>query len=786
MKPFAPLLLLIAAVFATVPAALKAGEPRTIEDFRPAAVRAGARLTVPAWPENPAALEAATTTAIQGANAALDRIAQQDLREATLRSTVGALDELVHAASAAGNVAAFLRETHPSAAMRTAAEAAMKTFSAWQAGLDYREDVYRVVKAFAETEAALAGEDARLLAETLRAYRRAGLDLPAAERAQVEKLHKELTRLCADFDANLTAARAPVVFTRAELDGVPDSFLASPGIGTGDDACTVQSHLTWQAYAVLDNAQREATRQRVYRARDSLAKDKNVTLLNQILTLRHDLARRLGYGSWADYQTEINLAKSGAAAVKYIGDLSAGTQSKFDAEIAELRQMKIADTGDPDARIAAWDWRYYTNRLRKEKFAVDAEALRVYFPLPQTLAGMFGVYERIFGLKFEPLAQPQDSWTAAAGVSLYVASDRATNEPLGLFYLDLLPREGKTGGGGESELVGGRLLADGAYQRPTVAVVLNFPPPAAADAPTLLSHAEVEILFHEFGHALHAILTRAKYARFAGTAVPRDFVEAPSQMLQNWVWDKAVLDTFAADYRDPKKKIPAGIIAKLTAARLATAGAFYRRQFAFALLDLALHDDAPQNAATAREDCVTRSNRILESVFLPIDPDTAFVASFRALNGYDAGYYGYAWADAIAADLATVFESAKEGYLDREAGLRLRREIYEPGGSRDITESVEKFLGRPRSIEPFLEKSGSRRRQIRHARPEVEPRISPRPNSDAHRTETNESPPRRPKPRRPRAPGCRPPALRRPDSAAARPGRDPFGSSFSTPRRGGK
>jgi thimet oligopeptidase len=213
----------------------------------------------------------------------------------------------------------------------------------------------------------------------------------------------------------------------------------------------------------------------------------------------------------------------------------------------------------------------------------------------------------------------------------------------------------------------------------------------------------VETLFHEFGHALHTIATRAKYSRFSGTNVPRDFVEAPSQMLQNWVWDKKVLDTFAADYRDPAKKIPAETIDKLKEAKLATAATYYRRQFAMASLDLALHAAHPEHKPY---DCVAISNPIWEKVFLPIAPETTFVAYFGHLNGYDAGYYGYAWADAIAADMATVFESAKEGYLDKQAGMRLRRDVYEPGDSRDITQSIEKFLGRKQSVQPFLKRIG--------------------------------------------------------------------------------
>jgi Zn-dependent oligopeptidase len=213
----------------------------------------------------------------------------------------------------------------------------------------------------------------------------------------------------------------------------------------------------------------------------------------------------------------------------------------------------------------------------------------------------------------------------------------------------------------------------------------------------------VETLFHEFGHAMHTILTRAQSARFSGTSVPGDFVEAPSQMLENWVWDKKVLDSFAADYRDPSKKIPAEILAKLKEAKLATEGTRYRRQLAFGLMDLALHTQIHDTNAA---ETLPLSNKELSDVFLPVPPDTAPVAYFGHIIGYSAGYYGYAWADAISADMATVFEKSPDGYFDPGAGMRLRKEIYEVGDSRDVNVSIEKFLGRPRSIEPFLKKIG--------------------------------------------------------------------------------
>jgi thimet oligopeptidase len=678
---------------------VSAAEMKTVEDFREAAAKANAVLTIPEWEQTPEAVEKAMNNAIATANKALDQIGHQDLSSVTFQSTAGALDDLVYEANLQANKATIIKQANTDAGMRAAAEKAVKTFQDWAVGIDYREDVYKALKAFADTHPQLSGEDEKLLFETMRDYRRAGLELPPDKRKQVERLRKELASLGTDFDTNIVNAKAPVTFTKLELTGVPESLLNAPGVKTGDNSYAVMANVTWQFLAVQENAKSEATRKSLYVVHDSLAKDKNVALLNKMLGLRNEIALRLGYTSWDDYQTETRMAKTGAGAKSYIDNLIAGIQPKFDAELALLQRMKAVDTNDPEAKINVWDWRYYTNQLKKQRYAVDTEALRDFFPFQKVLDGMFNIYQSIFGLKFEPIAAPY-KW--ADDLQLYLVTDAATSEPLGMFYLDMFPREGKFNHFAEFEIIGGKLLPDGKYQRPTVTLLCNFPPPSD-DKPSLLTHANVETLFHEFGHVLHTIVTRAKYGRFAGTNVPRDFVEAPSQMLQNWVWDKKVLDTFAADYRDPAKKIPADVVKKLNDAKLATAGVTYRRQFAFASLDLALHDQHPEDQAY---DCVAISNPILAKVFLPIDPSTTFVTYFGHLNGYDAGYYGYAWADAIAADMATVFEKAKSGYLDKQAGLKLRREIYEPGDSRDVTTSIEKFLGRKQSIEPFLKKLG--------------------------------------------------------------------------------
>jgi thimet oligopeptidase len=680
-------------------ATLRAENLKTVDDFRAAAAKANAVLTIPDWEQTPEAVDAMMKNAIATANKALDQIGAQDPSKATFESTVVALDDLTWQAANAANKAVIIKESNTDEKMRAAGENAVKVFQDWAVSIDYREDVYKALKAFAGTHPRLSGEDKKLFDETMRDYRRAGLELPPDKRKEVEQLRKDLAKLGTDFDTNIVNAKAPLVFTKAELDGVPESFFASPGVKTGGDAYTVLANVTWHFVTVEENAKSEATRKKLYVIHDSLANDTNRTVLNQMIALRNKIALRLGYKSWDDYQTEIKMAKTGAGAKKYIDDLVTGIQPKFAAEVAEIQKMKAADTHDPKATIGVWDWRYYDNQLVKQKYAVDKEALRDFFPFQKVLEGMFNIYQSIFGLKFEKIAAPY-KWID--DLQFYMVTDAATGEPLGMFYLDMFPREGKFNHFAEFPIISGKLLPGGKYQRPVTALLCNFPPPSA-DKPSLMTHTDVETLFHEFGHALHEITTRAKSGRFAGTHVPGDFVEAPSQMLQNWVWSKKVLDTFAADYRDPSKKIPGDIIQKMNDAKKATAGVFYRRQFAFASLDLAMHDAHPENAAW---DCVAISNPILEKVFLPIDPSTTFVTYFGHMNGYDAGYYGYAWADAIAADMATVFEKAKDGYLDKQAGMKLRQEIYAQGDGRDVTMSIEKFLGRKQSVEPFLKKIG--------------------------------------------------------------------------------
>jgi thimet oligopeptidase len=668
--------------------------------FQAQAAASKMSLVLPTYPLTPDEIKAQAENAIKTADEGLAKLAAQDPAKLTFDNTFAAYDAVTAPVGDVYQILSTVAESAVDKTMRDTANEMSVKLQEWSVGLDYREPLYRTLKAFADTKPKLDAQEQRLVDDQMRSYRRAGLSLPAGERTEVEKLRKELAGLNTEFAVNINNARAPLDFTAEQMAGMPQSFLDSPGVKQPDGRYRVMANITWHAQAIAENAESPETRRQVNVARNSLARETNIPVLTKLVALRSDIARRLGYATWADYQLEVRMAKTGATAVKFEEELTLGLQPKFAAELETLRALKAKDTGKADAKLDPWDIGFYTNKLLKEKYAVDTEALRVYFPYQATVDGMFAIYQKIFGLKFTEVTPP---YVWAPGVQLYVVQDSATGVPMGAFYLDMFPREGKFNHFACFTQKSGGVMADGRYDLPVDALLCNFPAPSA-DKPSLLKQGDVVTLFHEFGHVMHGMMSRSRFVAQGGFTVPQDFVEAPSQMLENWVWDKAVLDTFAADYRDPSRKIPAETIAALVAARQATEGYATRRQLSLGLVDLAMHAVPP--AAAEHMDIVAVTNAVLKRVTVAPPPDTAFVAYFGHMAGYDAGYYGYLWAKVMAIDMASVFKAAPGGFLDEKVGRRLRDEVYSKGNTRDVAESVEKFLGRKRSQEPFLEYVG--------------------------------------------------------------------------------
>jgi len=669
-----------------------------LEDFQAAAKEHGVVLGLAKLDWTASTIGPEVDRILAGSEAALDAIGAQDADYVSFASSFAALDEAVDPVVSILNQLWLMKETRVEDEVRAACNVEVQKLDAWMVELSYRQDLYDICRAYANRysngeRAALAGEDLKLFEDTMRDYRRSGFDLNAKTRKEVAALQNKLNGITNQFDTNITEAAVSLFFTTEELDGLPDSFLQSSK--QDDGRHEVRVTVTSDFSAVMGNARNASVRKKTNIARYSVAMEENGPLLNQMVQVRAEIAHKLGYANWADYKIQPKMAGTGANAIAFCEDLVAGLEPKFRKEVATLTRIKAEETGNPSAKILWWDYNYYTNKLMKNEYGVDPEALRRYFKLDDVIAGMFDVYQGIFDLEFHRI-EPPYQWID--DLELYVVTDATTGEPLGCFYLDLFPRPGKYNHFAQFDVIGGKQLADGRYRRPVAALVCNFTP-GVGDTPALMSHYEVETIFHEFGHAMHAVLTRTRYGQFAGGNVPRDFVEAPSQMFENWVWDVDVLQGFAADYEDPSKKIPAELIAQMKAAELATAALAYRRQMGLALSDLRMHVG---NVTDAGAVCNTTNSETL----FAIPAGTNFAAYWGHLTGYDAGYYGYGWADSIAADLATAFEEAPGRFLDPEVGMRLRKEIYEVGGSRSVQESVRHFLGRDSDNRAFLRQLG--------------------------------------------------------------------------------
>ena len=655
---------------------------------------------VPPFEQNSEAIGKSIDLAIEHADKEINGICAISAAEKTFENTAAAFDSLWCDAMEVANRIYLLKEVHPNGEIRESADSAIKKFQQWSVGIDYREDLYEAFRLYSNSNPKLEGERERFLKDTMRDYERSGMGLEKNQRNEVEKLRKKLSDLETDFGSNITKAQKPLVFSKDQLAGLPDSFLNTPGIRQNDGSFKLLVNVAWHTMMVMDHAKSEETRKKFLENRLSLCKKENSGLLNEILSLRQKIATLLGYDSWAHYKTEVRMAQSPERVKKFLNDLKVGLRDKFNAELAQFQNLKVEETQNPSAQIHLHDFRYYQNLYKKKKFEVDQEELRNFFPYRQVLEGMFTTFEAIFSLKIEPF-DPGYKW--ADDLEAFAVSDNETGALLGCLYLDMFPREGKFNHFAQFGLIPGRRLQSGAYQCPVVALICNFALPEEGK-PSLLTHNEVETLFHEFGHAMHSILTNAETNRYSGTGVDHDFVEVPSQMLEFWAWDKETLDTFARDYRDKEKTIPEDILVRMKAADKAVKGSFYTRQVSFSLVDMHLHRERDLNQPF---DSIKEANGVLDEVFIKHPEDSAFAAYFGHLCGYDAGYYSYAWADAIAADLNTAFKKSAKGYQDFEMGKKLRQTIYQPGGSRDPNELVEDFLGRISHIQPFLESIGA-------------------------------------------------------------------------------
>ncbi len=619
----------------------------------------------------------------------------------TYENTIHALEEIGERVGEVVRPVTHLTAVMNSPELREAYETVLPEVSAFFARIPLNAELWSAVRSFAESDAgrAVQGVHRRHLDKVVRSFARAGADLPPEQKRRVEALRVEMSRLTTDFANHVldsTNAWELVLTDEAELEGLPESALAqaraaaqAKGIEGWRFTLQFPSFQPFMQYSA-----RRDLRERMYHAyvnRASSGEHDNRPLVRRILELRRELAQILGFRDYADLALEESMAGSGARAVAFEEDLAERTRPYWRREMEELEAFGRAELG-LDA-LQPWDVPFCTERLRLSRYDLDVEALRPYFPLDRVLEGLFGLSERLFGVRVVP-RETGAVWHPE--VLFYDVLDEG-GATLGSFYTDWFPRENKRGGAWMNGLVVGGPRGGG--WKPHLALIVGNVSPPEGGRPALLTHREVQTVFHEFGHLLHHVLSRVEVPALGGTRVPGDWVELPSQIMENWTWERPALDLFARHWQTGEP-IPEPLYRKMLAARTFMGAYHQMRQLSFGTVDLELHvrfDPATDG------DPVERARKVMEGFHPhPHFAQDHFIASFSHIfsGGYAAGYYSYLWSAVLEADAFTRFQ--REGLFSREVGQALVDHVLSQGDAEDPAELFRRFMGRDPDPEALL------------------------------------------------------------------------------------
>jgi Zn-dependent oligopeptidase len=658
------------------------------------------------WPQFEASPEELTATyerAIQRAGTKIETIVSQPASRLTFKSTVAALDSAGHDFHKEWNRIKLLQQASPTGALRDRAGELSVAMNNW-----YTEHwllnaaLYGRIKEFSQSPSAssLTGEDRRLMDETIALYEWVGITKSAEERALLRELRAQLAVHIRQIGANIGDAVGLVEFTREELAGLGEEQLTTLEYDAAAQRYRVKTALLAHYNLVMEHAEQPDTRRRALEARLDRAMADNGELIIDVLRVRAQIANLLGYANWAEYRAARHMAAGAVQAEQFIANVDERLDERFEREGLELVALKRDDLGDPTiSELSLEDIPYYINKWRERDYQLDEDAVRQYFAADTTLRRLFNLYEREFSLAITVEAPPR---TWAPGLQAAVVADAKSGRTLGVIYLDLYSRPGKSIQAAMFPLVLGKELTKYSYQAPVCAVVGDFPKPIG-DRPALWSFAQVDSVVHNLGHALHEVVTQAKYAQLAGTMVPLDFVEMPSQFLERWLKDARILKQIAV-HNQTGEPMPQEMAERLAAAASVAKGHYYKRQIALARSDFRIHMYSDPEAVPASPEALYAATNEDYNTYYPVPVDSGQLASFAHLfMGYDAGYYGYAWSDAIAADIASKFRQSQNGFMDKELGLLLREQILQVGNSRPVKASIRAFLGRDWNTNAFFE-----------------------------------------------------------------------------------
>lgn len=573
----------------------------------------------------------------------------------------------------------LLANVHPSKPLRDAAEACELRYQAFASQFFQDARIHRRIVALKARDAI----DAQYQRDLLDAFEDSGVALAPAKRTRARVLNNEISKLTQNFDRRVRETATKVAFTEAELDGVPAAVWSK---APRDAEGRVLLSLEYPSVnPVLEHARDPAARERMWRAFQTRGGEPNLQLLAQLGAKRREYATLFGLDSYADFAVRRRMAKSVERVQGFLGEVKTAVEARERRDLEDLRVAKSAETKQPleQVQIKRWDTGYYVERVKRDRYALDQESFRRYFPAQASVDFVMALSGKLFGVAFQPLEQTLWHADARAYAVVERGAGGRTGRTLATLYLDLYPRADKFGHAAVwpmrgSSTAGGRL--------PTAALVTNFNRQG-------LTLQELETLLHEFGHALHVTLSHTRYAAQAGTSVKLDFVEAPSQMLEEWVYDAQVLALFQ-QVCAACEPVPAELLQRAVASRSFAKGLQYARQHLYASYDLALYaQSAPEPLALWAQ---------LEGATpLGHEAGSQFPAAFSHIaGGYSAGYYAYLWSKATAIDLHTAFE---KDHLDAQIGRRYRDTVLANGGQVDANELVTRFLGRAPSTAAFFE-----------------------------------------------------------------------------------
>ncbi|XP_013398573.1 thimet oligopeptidase isoform X1 [Lingula anatina] len=596
------------------------------------------------------------------------------------------------------NMIDFIQNVSADKALRDASVAADKKISEFDVETSMREDVFKILLEFEKRHGSeLEGEAKRYLEKQIKLGKRNGLHLPKDVQDKIKEIKKRMSDLSIDFNKYCNEENTILEFTAEELVGLPDDFIN--GLEkTEEGKCKVS--LKYPHYfPCMKKARNPETRKRLETAFNTRCMKENTPILEELVELRHKKAELLGFPNHAAFILDMRMAKTPERVETFLKDLAVKLQPLKDQEMKVFMEYKKEECEkygyEFDDKFNMWDLRYYMSMVEERQYTVDHTKLKEYYPLHVVTKGLLEIYQELLCLKFEEIPNPK-VWHE--DVKMYSVKDSASGDLLGYFYLDLFPRDGKFGHAACFGLQAGCMGGDGKRQVAVAAMVANFTKPTQ-DQPSLLEHDEVETFFHEFGHVMHQLCAKADFKMFSGTSVERDFVEAPSQMLENWCWEKEPLQRMSAHYKD-NSPIPDDLMEKLTKSRKANAGIFNLRQIALATFDQNIHTRAKADTATLFAELTQ------EIMNIPSTPGTNMPAAFGHLaDGYDAQYYGYMWSEVFSMDM---FHSRfkKEGIMNPKVGMDYRNYILKPGGSVDGDVLLKNFLGREPTQEAFLISKG--------------------------------------------------------------------------------